>query len=161
MKINISQVPQEKLTDPRFIRLQSELEGALCNQKWVAAFCAHEAAHIIYLTRAGMKDFTFRSATILYDAARDNFDGFPASVKPGGFNNDMLAQINGQQWILAVAMGHAAGGVAARKLTNAPDSGDQGDYETFCALCDLLCAQHPDCTIDRPGLWKIAQEAVE
>jgi hypothetical protein len=161
MKIDALQVPREKLTDPRFLQLQSHLEAALRNQGWVTAFCAHEVAHIVYLTRAGMKDFTFIGATILYDAARDDFDGFPASVKPGGFNNDVLAQINVEQWILAVAMGHAAGGVAARKLTTAPDSGDQGDYQNFCTLCDVLCARHPDLTIDRPGLWKLAQGAVE
>lgn len=161
IEIDLSQVPAEKLADPRLLVLRAQLEAALRNPKWVAAFCAHEAAHIIYLGRAGMTDFTFASATILYDAARDEFNGFPASVRPGGFNNDLLARINVGQWILAVAMGHAAGGVAARKLTNAPDSGDQGDYENFCNLCDVLCAQHPDWTFDRPGLWRAAQEAVE
>ena len=160
-EIDVSQVPAEKMTDPRFLHLKSQMEGALANEQWVTAFCVHEAAHIIYFTRAGLKDFTFRSATILYDATHDDFEGFPASVRPGGISDELMAKITGTEFISAIAIGHAAGGAATRKLTNVPDVGYESDYENLSSLCDVIQSRYADWVVDRKGLWKAAEQAVE
>jgi|SRR5882762_3102901 len=161
MTIDVSQIPQDKLNDSRFVDLHSKMEVALHSSKWIGAFCAHEAAHIIYLTRAGATEFTFTPPHISYDASEDEFNGYPASVKANKLDNEILGRISERDWIIAAAKGYAAGGVVSRKLTNAPDHGDTEDYANFCTFCDVLCQERNDVSIDRPEFWKGAQEAVE
>ncbi len=160
MRIDTSQVPQDKLNDPRFVQLRSEMEAVLRNPRWVRVLCAHEAAHAIYFLRAGITALTFVGTRILYDAQRDLFSGHMASVQFSAFDRDLLPRINISEWILATAKAHAAGGVVVLKLTDAPDTGDEEDYEEFAAFCDTICAKHPDTTIDPSGLWRLAQDAV-
>jgi hypothetical protein len=48
-----------------------------------------------------------------------------------------------------------------RELTAAPDVGDAQDRQNFEAICDLIQAKGPSITIDRGGLWQLAQESVK
>ncbi len=132
IEINTSGVPAEKQSDPRFLTLRAQLQAALNNPKWRAAFCIHEAGHKIYMSRIGITKFEFFGPRIIYDESRNDFDGFPASVKAepvpitgNGFDFDA--------WLLKLALTQAAGGVFARTLTAAPDDGDEGDWEKFQA----------------------------
>lgn len=64
-------------------------------------------------------------------------------------------------WLLDVAKGHVAEGVFARELTATHDVGDEQDRANFETICDFVLARTPNATIDRDGLWILAQETVK
>jgi hypothetical protein len=45
VKIDISGVPVEKQNDPRFTNLLAQMQAAVDNTSWQAAFSIHEAGH--------------------------------------------------------------------------------------------------------------------
>lgn len=143
------------------------MQAALSIPVNVNALCIHEAGHVIYLTRAGLGEFSYFKSRITYDAERGKFDGYLAEVLPRvgrtfptNLNLNLL-----NDWLFQVAQGFAAGGVFARELTNATldmgDVGDSADYERFSEMCYLIHQGDPSNTIDRETTWKQAQEAVK
>jgi hypothetical protein len=163
VKIDTSQVPPEKLDHSDFLKLHAQIAQALANQKWRFAFSVHETGHLIYLTRAGFKDFLYLGPRIVYDAEKDEFNGFPAAVQPQ-FGKIDAPDFELDKWILDVANGYAAAGVFAHELTAAPDVGDEQDRQNFEAFCDLVlqhATQHAtNLSIDRIATWKQAEDAV-
>ncbi len=160
VEIDISKVAVEKRDDPRFLELSRQMQAALNNPKWQAAFCIHEAGHKIYLSRLGITEFTFIGPHIVYNSERDDFDGSPAAVKAEPV--PLTAEgFNFEAWLLGVAHAKAAGGVFARRLTNAPDQGDVEDKEEFKRACSLLKEKMPKLQIDEEAIWKQAQESIE
>jgi hypothetical protein len=157
--IDTSQIPQDKLTDGRFQSLHTQIQAALNHMGYINAFCIHEAGHIIYFTKAGVTDFDFYGPRIIYDSQRDDFDGYPAAIQPKPWNADFL-NMDIQKWLNTVAQAHAAGGVFARQLSNAPDGGDEEDRQRFDNMCAIFQRQVPDVTIDLEDSWKEAQDAV-
>lgn len=162
--IDISQVPKEKLADPRFVDLHSQIERVLGNSFWLHAFSIHEAGHCIYFERAGVQEIRYFGPQIKYDPTKEEFIGFPASVQP------QTASINPvnfalDRWFLDVAMAHAAGGVFARELTAAPDVGDDQDRENYENICNVLIESAikngTPISLDRNGLWTLAQETIQ
>jgi hypothetical protein len=159
VEIDISKVPAEKRNDPKFLELLAQMQAALANPKWQAAFCIHEAGHKIYLSRFGITQFTFIGPYIVYDAARDDFDGYPLAVKAEPV--PLTAEgFDFEGWLVRVAQAKAAGGVFARRLTNAPDQGDAEDKDEFKRACALLREKMPKLQIDEEGIWKHAQEEI-
>jgi hypothetical protein len=159
MAIDTSQIPQDKLADARFLSLHAQMQAALNHTGYVNSFCIHEAGHIIYFSRAGVADFDFYGPRIVYDAGRDDFDGYPAAVQPKPWNADFL-NMDVQQWLNTVAQAHAAGGVFARLLANVPDVGDDEDRQLFDHMCAVVQRQTPNIEIDREASWREAQDAV-
>jgi len=157
--IDTSQVPQDKLTDARFLSLHAEIQGALNHLGYVNAFCIHEAGHMIYFSKAGFAEFDFHGPRIVYDSERDDFDGYPAAIQPKPYNID-FSNMDIQKWLSTVAQAHAAGGVFARKLANARDGGDEEDRQHFDNMCGVVQRQIPNIEIDREASWRGAQDAV-
>jgi len=156
--IDTSGVPPEKLTDPRLLGLKGQMQQALQNRKWVDAFCIHEAGHMIYLEKMGVMEFVFTGPRIEYDAIRDDYDGYMASVQAQTIpvlpdDADPLEVVD------AGARAWAAGGVFTEKLTAAPDNGAQGDRELFNAICDAIEMKH-SLGLDREQSWKQGREDV-
>jgi hypothetical protein len=161
VKIDTSQIPRDKLDRPDFLGLRAQIEQVLVIQKWRFAFSIHETGHLIYMSRAGFKDFLYHGPRIEYDAEKDKFIAFPAAVQQQSLGATNTQNLELDQWILGVAKGHAAGGVFARELTAAPDAGDEQDRQNFEVFCDLMLENSPGMSIDRSGLWVLAQEEVK
>jgi len=155
-------VPEDKLSDSEFIALRDSLQGALADPQWQRAFAIHEAAHVVYFPRAGANNPRLTSANITYDSQKDKFNGYAGAVSFDGRDQAVIARLTIDQWLTAYAMACAAGGVAARLLTDAPDGGDEGDFDNLCKFCDALEGQNisPGKTINRTDLWIAAQDAV-
>jgi hypothetical protein len=162
-QIDISEVPQDKRNDPRFIQRYATLQNLMSNLGWVKAFCIHEAAHAFYHLRAGALKVIFIGPRLSYDSQKDDFTIYPASVKrEGGLDQQYLARVTIGEWRNAFARACAAGGVAARKLTGiSGDVGDEEDYQRLCEFCDAIEVKDPTTAVDHQALWRQAQNDVE
>ena len=69
VKIDTSQVPLKKQTDPRFLFLLADTRKRLSDPNERKAICIHEGTHILYLGRAGGTNFEYTGPQITYDAA--------------------------------------------------------------------------------------------
>jgi hypothetical protein len=156
--IDISAVPEDKQKDARFVQLLASLQILCSSAEYITARYVHEAAHAIYLERAGATGVQFSGARIVYDSKLDRFDHAGASVKGTGYNGKYGSDVLG--WVSAMAKVHASGGIAVRKLTGVADPGDEGDREHFESFCDVVCKPN-NYPLDRTALWKAAQDAVE
>jgi hypothetical protein len=161
--IDTSQVPQDKLSDPRFLRRQAEIESALKDGRFVNSVCVHEAAHVIFYEKAGFTNPSFAKTRIVYqESQEDPFTVFIAEVK---FNTENIDRefVKGDyeinMWILAVSKAFCAGGVAARTIMQADDVGDAQDYANFLRFCENVCAKRSN-PIDQNILWECAQNDV-
>jgi hypothetical protein len=124
---------------------------------FIPVLCAHEAAHLVFFTIAGMKNYEPCPATIRYDPTIDDYAGHLAGIQP----LDLPQWTPGDfwSWFLKVACGHVAGGVVARRLLPSSDGGDQDDRERFEHLCDML-NQDPNVKVNFAEWWKRAQDTV-
>jgi hypothetical protein len=124
---------------------------------FIPVLCAHEAAHLVFFTMAGLKEYEAKPASLAYDPKIDDYVGHLAAIQM----LDMSGWEEGDfwPWFHKVACGHAAGGVVARKLMPSSTGGDDGDEEQFRELCDKL-NKDPNINIDCEEWWKRAQETV-
>lgn len=159
--VDISQVPERKRNDPRFLSLLAEMQHGLNDARLVNAICIHEAAHVFFFGHAGYINPTANGPTILYDSARDDFDGHGSYVSFGGVDQQYVQSIDPREWLGRVAKAHAAGGVAARILANSVDRGDGDDREIFNAVFSEVKSSNPAMTWTSDWLWTNAQRAVE
>ena len=160
VNIDVLQVPPEKQNDRRFLALYGQLRMVFSSAIYVEAFCVHEAAHGIYFLRAGATKLIFGGPTISYDSGQDTFTANAASITAVGYSDEFLGRIGIREWIFAMARGYVAGGVAAHILAKVPDDGGEEDHRSFLALCNAICAQTTEFTVDRPAAWKQAQDEV-
>lgn len=158
ISIDTSKVPVDKQTHPDFLSLKAEMEQALTQQKWISAFCIHEAGHMIYLTQIGVIQYTYLGPRIEYNEQQDTFDGFMAAVQPQ--TGAIFENANPSEFLITAAKAYAAGGTFAKRLTGAPDQGDQEDRENLNSICGLIEQKYPGIAIDRDSSWKQAQEDV-
>lgn len=120
--IDESLIPPDKLADPRLAWWKEAVEPALKDKTNRAGVCLHEAAHAVYLERAGAKAI-FHPPTVLYDPRNDTF-GMAAAGVHGEFGTG--AKVDS----LVMARYFVAGGVAKRVLTKlTEDSFDDGGDE--------------------------------
>jgi hypothetical protein len=156
-KIDISDVPSDKLMHPEFLTLRAQMEAALSNQSWISAFCIHEAGHMTYLRELGITEYAYIGPRIVYDKQKDVFDGFMAAVQP---KTD--PEKGGPEALPVLAKALVAGGTFARTLTRAPDSGDEEDRQRFDHMCALIESKDelPKGTINCDQSWEEARQAV-
>jgi hypothetical protein len=147
---------QEKATE-KFQSAYRDMRAQLIVPEFIPVLCAHEAAHAVYFTLAGMKEFEPLPARIVYDPKIDDYVGYLAAIQvldlpewtPGDF----------RKWLFNIARAHAAGEVVARKLMPSSDGGDENDRERFKKLCDKF-NQDPSVNIDFELWWKLAQDSI-
>lgn len=147
---------QEKATE-KFQSAYRDMMSQLTAPGFIAVLCAHEAAHAIYFTLAGMKEFDTHPAELRYDPAIDDYTGSLAAIKV----LDLPPWTEGEfsDWFFKVARAHAAGGVVARRLMPSSDGGDQDDRDRFKIICEKL-NEDPNVHIDFEVVWKQAQESI-
>jgi hypothetical protein len=162
MKIDTSQIPPEKLTDPLFLLNLADVQAKLNDPNEIQAICIHEAAHLFYMTKAGMKGPEFSGPRITYNAQTGKYDRYGASVRCPNRDEKHLSTITVGQWAFQIAKAHAAGGVASQILAMRPktDSGDSEDRENFNRAYAKLCFEFPDQTISADEMWKEAQRII-
>src|SRR6202043_1253898 len=118
-QIDVSKVPTDKQTHPDFLKLKTQMEQALSKQKWIKAFCIHEAGHMTYFSQMGVIEYEFLGPRITYRQETDTFDGYMASVKPKTFPAiTSLGQF--QLFLTTVAKAYVAGKIFTQALTAAP-----------------------------------------
>ena len=129
IQIDVSKVPEGKRDHPDFLGLKAQMEQALSQQKWINAFCIHEAGHMIYLTRIGIIEYAYQGPRIEHNEQQNTFDGFMASVQP--LSKPDLGNSDPAEIINTATKAYAAGGIFAKRLTGAPDQGDQQDRDNL------------------------------
>jgi hypothetical protein len=125
--LNKSRIPPEKLDDPRLANLEKGLLKFMNDDANRLRSCLHEAAHAIYLKRAGAVEVRFYGPVAHYRPETDSFDVGDVGVA-GDFGSVPVSCDS-----LAIARWHAAGGVAKRNLTGDDNSGDETDLRDFYA----------------------------
>ncbi len=125
-----SRIPDNRLEDPRLIAEGKNCCEALQDPRYRLQVCVHEAAHGIYLRRAGATELIYHGPVAYYDAAIDEFDigsaGILGKFPAEGVN---MSAPELARWL-------AAGGVAKCLLTDASDGGDGRDFEEFTRMCE-------------------------
>jgi hypothetical protein len=158
--IDVSDVPEGKRNDPRFLSLLASMQKGCANPRLVHAISIHEAAHVFFLGNAGATEPTACGPKILYDATKDEFNGQGSTVKFNSMDKDYIAKIDTREWLGRAAKGYAAGGVAARLLAGSVDKGDGDDRDNFDAMFNKVKADNPKMTWTSDSLWALAQDAV-
>ena len=148
-RIEISEVPIDRQSDPRFIEFCARIQNS--DPRQITATCVHEAAHGIYMRRAGAIDLKRRGIVVGYDSQQDDFFISPAAVAPV-FPKPWKARLD------AVARYYAAGGVAMRRLTTETHTGDEKDFDDFCGFCNDYFPQEAANAARR---WREGQDAVQ
>lgn len=135
------------------------MESALSQQKWINAFCIHEAGHITYFSQMGITEYDFRGPRIAYNQEKDAFDGYMVSVKPK--NIPAVTSLEGfQRSLKTIAKAYVAGKIFTRVLTDAPDAGEQEDRQNFDNACRMVESIFSGQTIDREESWNQAEKDV-
>jgi hypothetical protein len=154
MFLDKSRILFEKLDDLRLKENEDEVLKAMQDPTYRLHVCLHEAAHGVYMQRAGAKRLNFHGPVAFYRAESDTFDIGSAGMTPDF--GDAGTKIDS----LAMARWYVAGGVATRSLTGWNDEdGDGQDLEVFVRECFRLI---PEITReDISTLWKQAKKDVE
>jgi hypothetical protein len=161
VEIDISQVPEDRRNDPRFLFLLADMQRGCADPRLVRAICIHEAGHVFFLGHAGFINPSVCGPRIIYDPIKDTFDAQGSIVKFSDWDKQYVAALNSSDWLGRVAKGYAAGGVAARVLASSVDRGDGDDRENFNAVFAMIRAKIPAMTLTADWLWAEAQRAVE
>jgi hypothetical protein len=165
VKIDISDVPVDMRDDPRFTSLLAEMQAAVDDPKWQAAFSIHEAGHKFYIERMGVTNFKYIGPRIIYDTTAADFIGYPAAVQAVDSPSPITAEgFDLSKVLVNLAKTKAAGGVFSRCLTGAPDHGDEEDRAEFARACEMLRdklkEKMPGIQIDEDAAWQQAKDEI-
>jgi hypothetical protein len=157
--IDISQVPKERQTDQLFLFCLADVRAKLNDPKEIRAICIHEAAHLFYMTKAGMKDPEFSGPRITYDKQTGKYDRYGASVRCPNRDEALLSTMTVGEWAFRIAKAHAAGGVAAQVMAGRPktDSGDSEDQTNLITAYKMIRDRCPTQTTSSEEMWNEAQ----
>jgi hypothetical protein len=155
--INTDGISNEQKATTKFQTAYQDMLAQLSAPGFAHVLCAHEAAHVVYFTKAGMQNYDTLPARLKYDPQIDDYTGSLASIQP----LDLAPCTEGKfwEWFFRLARAHAAGGVVARKLRSSSDGGDQDDKERFVEMCNKFNTD-PKVSIDAEDVWKKAQDSI-
>ncbi len=123
-----SRIPADKLNDPRLAEWEKAARMGMQDYTYRMGICVHEAAHAIYLERAGAVRIYLVPFVSQYDPQNDDFVVATAGVQ-GEFGKGATVDM------LSMARWYVAGGVARRLLVGGAveldDGGDQDDFRVF------------------------------
>jgi hypothetical protein len=151
-------ISDEQKATSKFQFVYKGMLAQLNQPNFIPILCAHEAAHLVYFTLMGLKEYDTHPASIRYDPEIDNYVGDLAGVK--AIDPPLWKEGKFGEWFSLFARACAAGGVIARKLDPSTDGGDQDDKRRFKAFCDMYNESNPKSPISFEENWKWAQEAV-
>jgi hypothetical protein len=124
---------------------------------FIAALCAHEAAHLIFFERMGTIPFQIVRPKIQYNASMNRFEGHMAAVTP---QLPDCEPAKWREWVAAKALGSVAGGVVGRRLFPETDGGDVEDKRLFIQECADLTRHFGGISINAEHVWAAAQVEV-
>jgi hypothetical protein len=145
-----SRVPTDRREDPRLEAIEMNCCEVMQDPKYRVQVCVHEAAHAIYLRRAGATQLVYHGPVVLYDASKDEFEVGTAGIQ-GTFPSEGV-----DLPLRVVARWHVAGGIAKRLLTDASDAGDEQDFEVFTGKCGEGISEK-----EIQQVWEVAKKDVE
>jgi len=156
--INTDGISDQQKATEKFKSAYRDMLAQLKAPGFIPVLCAHEAAHAIYFTLAGMKEFDPQPSKIEYDPAIDDYKGSLAAIKI----LDLPTWKEGEfwDWFFKIARAHAAGGVVARKLMPSSDGGDSDDKDRFEKLCKEINNKDKNVNINFEDIWKQAQGSI-
>jgi hypothetical protein len=153
--INTDGISDEQKATEKFKRAYREMYAQLTSPGFAHVLSCHEAAHLWYFTKAGLKQYEPLPAKLYYDPATDDYGGTLASVQLLEME-PLKTEEEAKEFLSNVLKGHAAGGVIARKLMpSLRDHGDEDDKMRFVDLC-----KKKNLTDNPEELWRQAQTAV-
>jgi hypothetical protein len=121
-----SRIPTEKLDDPELAKWEEAIRIGMQDGTYRMKVCLHEAAHAIYIERAGGQAI-LHLPVAFYDARDDTFDVGGAAVA-AHFEKEVA--VDG----LVMARWYVAGGVAQQSLiSGCTEAEDEQDFEVFSA----------------------------
>jgi hypothetical protein len=140
IEIDLSEIPLKNLEDPRLPGIYDRFQKKLSEPGFIDSVCIHEAGHAFYMAQAGVTDVTFNRTRITYDPVQDDFNKYPASIKPKPWDFSSAAS-SMENVLRVVARFCVAGGIAVRELAPKFGSGDEEDlalYESFCDVAKMF-----------------------
>jgi len=152
-------ISDEQKATVKFQSAYADMMRKLTVPGFIAALCAHEAAHLIYYEMMGSVRYELLPPRLEYSPDKQAFTGHFAAIK--------LIEVppceadKWREWITMKANAEAAGGVVGRKLFPASSGGDEGDKEKFRKLCADLTNHFGGISIDVELCWKRAQNTVK
>jgi hypothetical protein len=153
--INTDGISDEQKRTEKFKLAYREMYAQLTAPGFAHALACHEAAHLWYFTKAGVKSYDSFPAQLIYDPATDDYGGTLASVQLLEAEPPKTEE-EANECISNVLKGHAAGGVIARKvMPSLRDHGDENDKMRFVDLC-----KKRNLTDNPENLWRQSQAAV-
>lgn len=156
VEIDITQVPQGKRSDQRFLYLSTQLQTALSQPDFIKLVCIHEAAHHRYQLRLGATSFEYHGPRIVYDEERDKFGVFSAAVRATAWNSDFSNQ-DAKDLLHQMAIIGVAGELATIAIEGTGEGSGLGDYLAFNEIYEKIGkAAHGACL----DIWYAAQKYV-
>jgi hypothetical protein len=110
MRIDTSQISKERLADPLFLLCLADVKAKLADPDEIRAICIHEAAHLFYMTKAGMRDPEFSGPRIIYNVKTGKYDRYGASVRCPNRDEAQLSTMTVGQWVFSAQSPGNAGG---------------------------------------------------
>ncbi len=134
----------------------NDLVQLLLTPKMLDLFAIHEAGHEIYFRRAGVTTFTFDSPRIIYFEKNENpFTQQRARIRPSNY-----VKPEGDDWLLKLAKGYAAGGRCSIRLTTTDYAGDTNDRSMFDEMYIDCYRGFTTNKKDIARMWLDAQDSV-
>ena len=123
-----SELTDELRTHPKCQEELDDLVSTLRQPAYLDLFSIHEAGHEIYFRKAGVTHFFFQPPRIVYrkDNREKPFLGQWAIIRIREY-----ACPGGDDWLLKLARGYAAGGRCSMQLTSTDYAGDTIDRQLF------------------------------
>jgi hypothetical protein len=156
IKIDLSQVPEDKQRDPRFLSRYSELQKALSIPEFIRIVCIHEAAHYMYQAALGATDFKFHGPQIVYDKEQNKFDVFSARVEVTAWTAEFSSQ-DAKDIVLQMAIIGVAGELATIAIEGKDEGSGTGDYLVFHEIYTRIGKASYGTPLD---IWDTAQKRV-
>jgi hypothetical protein len=112
IQIDCSGVPDELPVHRKFLDEKEDLRSKLSQRAYLDLFSIHEAGHEYYFREAGVTRFEYVPPLISYrqDSKEKPFLGQWARIKTLDYK-----QPEGDDWLLKLAKGYAAGGECSRR----------------------------------------------
>lgn len=153
-----SDVPIERRIDKRFQKEVNDLVRLFWKWDMLEAIAIHEAGHETYFRKAGFTTFRYDPSTVVYRQANKDqpFESQVARIIPENYPTEPIGD-----WQLHLAMGYAAGGECARRLTTIDYGGDTIDRKLFKQMCDSWYdGADADQFMDVEEKWTTAQTTI-
>jgi hypothetical protein len=159
MVIATEGILDEQKATVEFQSAYADMMRKLTAPGFIAALCAHEAAHLVYYEMMGPIQYVALPPRLEYNPERQRFTGHFAAIQL--VEEPLCEPDQWREYIVMMANAHAAGGVVARKLYPASSGGDEIDKENFRTLCADLTRHFGGISIDVEFCWRRAQDTVK